>query len=189
VGTGRVWLNAWRTLLGALDEEGLLKWDETFLEGSFAPAKKGARPSAKPGGARGRSGWYWSTVKVYRWEFGWKVPPPVKLSSMRLVEVTPDARLIEVGGEQHLSGRFKGGTSDTGESILSFVTEKGATFLVANEPAGLTADRDVRVSAYPVQPFPLTPKSFGQYLWIICPCSVQDRSEWRGRSRTGLSRR
>jgi hypothetical protein len=38
-----VWLNAWRTLLGAPDEEGLLKWDETFLDGSFAPAKKGLR--------------------------------------------------------------------------------------------------------------------------------------------------
>lgn len=33
-----VWLNAWRTLLGALDEEGLLQWEETFLDGSFAPA-------------------------------------------------------------------------------------------------------------------------------------------------------
>src|ERR1700687_684260 len=74
-----VWLNAWRTLLGALDEEGLLKWEETFLDGSFAPAKKGASQSVKPSGARGRSGWYWSTVKVFRWEFGWKVPPPVKL--------------------------------------------------------------------------------------------------------------
>src|SRR6266702_3532682 len=74
-----VWLNAWRRLLGALDEEGLLKWDETFLDGSFAPAKKGALPSAKPSGARGRSGWYWSTVKVFRWEFGWKVPLRQKL--------------------------------------------------------------------------------------------------------------
>jgi hypothetical protein len=37
-----VWLNAWRALLGSLDERGLLKWDETFLDGSFAPAKKGA---------------------------------------------------------------------------------------------------------------------------------------------------
>jgi hypothetical protein len=36
-----VWLQAWRTLLGALDQEGLLKWDEAFLDGSFAPAKKG----------------------------------------------------------------------------------------------------------------------------------------------------
>ena len=75
-----VWLHAWRALLGALDQEGLLKWDEAFLDGSFAPAKKGALPSAKPSGARARSGWYWSTVKVFRWEFGWKVPPPVKLS-------------------------------------------------------------------------------------------------------------
>ena len=74
-----VWLDAWRALLGALDEEGLLKWDETFLDGSFAPAKKGARPSAKPSVARERSGWYWSTVKVFRWEFGWKVPPRVRL--------------------------------------------------------------------------------------------------------------
>lgn len=36
-----VWLDAWRALLGALDAEGLLKWDETFPDGSFAPAKKG----------------------------------------------------------------------------------------------------------------------------------------------------
>jgi len=42
-----VWLNAWRALLGALDAEGLLKWDEAFLDGSFAPAKKGARRSGK----------------------------------------------------------------------------------------------------------------------------------------------
>jgi len=69
-----------RALLGALDQEGLLKWDEAFLDGSFAPAKKGVRPSGKPSGARARSGWYWSTVKVFRCEFGWKVPPPVKLS-------------------------------------------------------------------------------------------------------------
>ena len=74
-----VWLNAWRALLGALDEEGLLRWDETFLDGSFAPAKKGAPPSVKPSAARGRSGWYWSTVRVFRWEFGWKVPLREKL--------------------------------------------------------------------------------------------------------------
>jgi transposase len=74
-----VWLNAWRRLLRALDEEGLLRWDETFLDGSFAPAKKGARPSPKPSAARGRSGWYRSTVRVFRWEFGWKVPLRTKL--------------------------------------------------------------------------------------------------------------
>ena len=57
-----------------LDGEGLLKWEETFLDGSFAPAKKGALPSVKPSVARVRSGWYWSTVAVFRWEFGLKVP-------------------------------------------------------------------------------------------------------------------
>ena len=36
-----VWLDAWRALLGALDGEGLLQWDECFLDGSFAPAKRG----------------------------------------------------------------------------------------------------------------------------------------------------
>ena len=74
-----VWLDAWRALLGGLDEEGLLQWEETFLDGSFAPAKKGAPPSVKPSVARARSGWYWSTVKVFRWEFGWKVPLRQKL--------------------------------------------------------------------------------------------------------------
>ena len=65
-----VWLKAWRTLLGALDEKGLLKWDEAFLDGSFAPAKKGAMQSVKPSVAKAQSGWYWETVKVFRWEFG-----------------------------------------------------------------------------------------------------------------------
>jgi transposase len=78
-----VWLDAWRALLGALDEQGLLKWDETFMDGSFAPAKKGALPSVKPSAARERSGWYWSTVKVFRWEFGWKVPLRMKLRSRK----------------------------------------------------------------------------------------------------------
>jgi transposase len=74
-----IWLHAWRTLLGALDAEGLLKWDEAFLDGSFAPAKKGAMQSAKPSAVKAQSGWYWETVKVFRWEFGWKVPLRQKL--------------------------------------------------------------------------------------------------------------
>jgi transposase len=74
-----VWLSAWRTLLDTLDTKGLLRWDEAFLDGSFAPAKKGAKQLAKPSVARARSGWYWSTVKVFRWEFGLKVPLQEKL--------------------------------------------------------------------------------------------------------------
>jgi transposase len=74
-----VWLKAWRTLLGTLDENGLLRWDEAFLDGSFAPAKKGAMQSEKRSVVKVQSGWYWETVKVFRWEFGLKVPLRQKL--------------------------------------------------------------------------------------------------------------
>jgi transposase len=74
-----IWLNAWRIRLGALDAEGLLKWDQAFLDGSFAPARKGAMLSAKPSAVKTQSGWYWETVKVFRWEFGWKVSLRQKL--------------------------------------------------------------------------------------------------------------
>lgn len=48
--------------------EGLLKWDEAFLDGSFAPAKR-ARRSGKRSAARERSGY----SQGFRWRFGWKV--------------------------------------------------------------------------------------------------------------------
>src|ERR1039458_2033104 len=37
------------------------------------------REAAKPSVAKAKSGWYWETVKVFRWEFGWKVPLRQKL--------------------------------------------------------------------------------------------------------------
>src|SRR6266436_2506057 len=52
-----VWLNIWRAFLSELNERQQLKWSESFLDGSFAPAKKGAAESEKPSGARGQSGW------------------------------------------------------------------------------------------------------------------------------------
>ena len=36
-------LEAWRKLLSMLDQRGLLHWQETFMDGSFAPAKRGLR--------------------------------------------------------------------------------------------------------------------------------------------------
>lgn len=73
-----VWLKAWRALLGQLDERGLLQWDEAFADGSFAPAKKGACALVRPNAARARSGWWWSTVKVFRLEFTSTRPRPTK---------------------------------------------------------------------------------------------------------------
>lgn len=64
-----VWLDVWRAFLGRLDERGRLDWEETFADGSFAPAKKGATASEKPNAARVRSGWWWQAARVFLWEF------------------------------------------------------------------------------------------------------------------------
>lgn len=66
-----VWLKVWRRFLTELDARGQLDWSESFIDGSFAPAKKGATESAKPSAARARSGWWWSTAKVFLWETTW----------------------------------------------------------------------------------------------------------------------
>jgi transposase len=60
-----IWLDIWRALLAELDEKQYLNWEETFADGSFAPAKKGGCLSVKPSAARVRSGWWWSTAKVF----------------------------------------------------------------------------------------------------------------------------
>ena len=69
-----VWLKIWRQFLSELDEQGRLDWSESFLDGSFAPAKKGATASEKPSAAKARSGWWWSTAKVFLWEVNWSRP-------------------------------------------------------------------------------------------------------------------
>jgi transposase len=73
-----VWLKAWRTFLAQLDEQGQLDWAETFADGSFAPAKKGAAVSGRPNAVRVRSGWWWSTAKVSLWETSWTRHPQPK---------------------------------------------------------------------------------------------------------------
>ena len=62
------WLRIWRTFLAELDEKGRLRWEEMFIDGTFSPAKKGARTSGKPRGGRARSAWWWSTARVFLWE-------------------------------------------------------------------------------------------------------------------------
>ena len=58
-----VWLRLWRSFLRELDARGQLDWEETFADGSFAPAKKGGSWSEKPSVARVRSGWWWSMAR------------------------------------------------------------------------------------------------------------------------------
>jgi hypothetical protein len=45
-----VWFKTWRESLSELNERRQLEWSESFLDGSFAPAKKGARKWEKPSG-------------------------------------------------------------------------------------------------------------------------------------------
>jgi len=56
-------------ILEALAEDlkvrGGLDVREAFIDGSFAPAKKGAPKSAKPSAARGPRSWQWQTAMVF----------------------------------------------------------------------------------------------------------------------------
>lgn len=63
-----VWLQAWRLLLGELDQQQRLDWEECFADGSFASAKKGGAVSEKPSVARVQSGWWWSMAKEFLWQ-------------------------------------------------------------------------------------------------------------------------
>lgn len=60
-----------RGVLEALAEdlriEGRLDVSEAFIDGSFAPAKKGDRRSARQNVARERRSWLWQTDMVFRW--------------------------------------------------------------------------------------------------------------------------
>jgi transposase len=64
-----VFKDMWRAFLEELDEQGLLQWDEVFIDGTFAPAKKGDSASERPSGAREQSAWWWPMVRVYLSEF------------------------------------------------------------------------------------------------------------------------
>ena len=78
-----VWLDVWRKFLSMLDEKGALDWQEAFIDGSFAPAKKGGPLLGLPKGAKERSGWWWSTAKVFLWEAPLPRHRPRKSSSRR----------------------------------------------------------------------------------------------------------
>ena len=69
-----LWLKIWRAFLAELDAKGTLDWSEVFMDGSFAPAKKGGSALGKPKRAREPNGWWWSTAKVFLWEANLPAP-------------------------------------------------------------------------------------------------------------------
>src|SRR5262245_1115021 len=73
-----VLLEMWRAFLTCLQDRDQIRWNECFLDGSFAPAKKGETASVSPRKAREQSAWFWSMARVLRWEFTWTRPGPAK---------------------------------------------------------------------------------------------------------------
>ncbi len=71
----------WRALLAQLQEQEQVRWDECFVDGTFASAKKGGSWSARPRAARARSLWYWLMARVLRSDFTWTRRPRRKSGS------------------------------------------------------------------------------------------------------------
>ena len=78
-----IWLDIWRALLAQLDEQQYLMWEETFADGSFAPAKKGGPRSGKPSGARAQRSWRSQTVMVFLSPPGLRVLRRMRRSSSK----------------------------------------------------------------------------------------------------------
>ena len=76
-------IELWRAFLAQLQDRDKIRWDECFADGSFAPAKKGGSRWARPNVGRERSGWYWSMVRVLRWEHTWTRLPRRRSSSSK----------------------------------------------------------------------------------------------------------
>ena len=93
----------WRAFLSELDHEGILEWDEVFVDASFFPAKKGARESEKPSGEREQSAWYWSMARVFLSE---AIPTlPRQLRSNSLIRRLERSESPKEDREDHGHGR------------------------------------------------------------------------------------
>jgi len=96
-----VFKDMWRAFLSELDEEGILDWEESFVDATFIPAKKGARQSEKRRGERERSAWWWSMARVFLWEAIPTLPRPLRSGSSRRSWQTSESRRRGRGDRGH----------------------------------------------------------------------------------------
>ncbi len=82
----------WRAFLSELDEKGVLYWEEAFVDATFIPAKKGARRSDLPKGAREQSAWWWSMARVFLWEAIPTLPRQLRSGSSKQSSQTSRSR-------------------------------------------------------------------------------------------------
>lgn len=59
-----------------LHREGRLDLSECFIDGTFAPAKRGALLSVQPGGAKAPKSWEWQTLMAIQSPCAWKAFRP-----------------------------------------------------------------------------------------------------------------
>ena len=89
---GGILKDMWRAFLSELDHEGVLDWEESFVDATFIPAKKGARQSEKRSGAKERSTWWWSMARVFLWEAIPTLPRQLRSSSSKRSSRTSKSR-------------------------------------------------------------------------------------------------
>lgn len=77
------WLKAWRYFIVQLDQKQQLDWSESFVDATFAPAKKGALPSARRSVAKEQSLWWWQTARVFLWESSFARHPRMNQRSQK----------------------------------------------------------------------------------------------------------
>ena len=71
----------WRAFLAQLEEKEMIRWDECFVDGTFASAKKGGSKWARQNAGKERSLWYWLMARVLRSDFTWTRHPRRKRNS------------------------------------------------------------------------------------------------------------
>jgi hypothetical protein len=59
------WLGIWRAFIAELEARGRWQWETAFIDGTFAPAKKGPLTSVLPSAGKAQSAGYWSSVRVF----------------------------------------------------------------------------------------------------------------------------
>lgn len=59
--------NVWRALLKDLDVDGVLDWEECFIDATFCAAKKGVSTSASHGKERGRKSLWYAMHRAFQW--------------------------------------------------------------------------------------------------------------------------
>ncbi len=85
------------TLAEDLRQRGGIDLTEGFVDATFALAKKGDLPSARPSGARVRSSWQWQTALVFLSPCTWQVLARMKSPLSRRLSRPPSSMSFPLG--------------------------------------------------------------------------------------------